>query len=518
MIAIMALLLMGAAYVLLGSLSAASLRVDRDRVTREAMLKAKEALIGYAVSDPNRPGELPCPDVNDDGKVIVAEDTVGSACASLVGRLPWSTLGLPDLRDGNGERLWYALSDDFHANGNVALNSDTAYRTVPVLHSSLTIAGTQAAANVVAIVFSAGAPLQRADGVSQVRGCTQGVNCDATSKCTPPASLTPKCNPVNFLDAVGGVDNAVPTTTTFISSIESASFNDRLLPVLSDDIMSLVQKRAGRQIAQHLRDHFDAWQTTLNVVGTKAFYPWAAPFADPTTSQAGTSGTLYGMAPFGSIVWTSASYSIAGIPQACSGVGTDEITCSGIAFLGSPSISASIGNIAGAFVGPPTGVEVTYVSGLILGAPTWTLNVAAQTLNFSFSGLALGSPSTTIQVKVPAASSWSAWLTTNNWHQDAYYAISPGYAINGTGTCGGAGPQCVTISNTAAPNNDKQAVVVMTGRALTPAQNARPVNPATLVPADYLEGVNTAVAPGSLVFENNLRSQSFNDQPIAVRP
>jgi hypothetical protein len=30
--------------------------------------------------------------------------------AERLGRLPWKTLGLPDLRDGDGERLWYAVS------------------------------------------------------------------------------------------------------------------------------------------------------------------------------------------------------------------------------------------------------------------------------------------------------------------------------------------------------------------------------------------------------------------------
>lgn len=519
MIAIMALLLMGAAYVLLGSLSAASLRVDRDRVTREAMLKAKEALIGYAVSDPNRPGELPCPDVNDDGKVIVAEDTVGSACASLVGRLPWSTLGLPDLRDGNGERLWYALSDDFHANGNVALNSDTAYRGG---NSSLTIAGAQAAANVVAIVFSAGAPLQRADGVSQVRGCTPGVNCDpTTSKCTTsPASLTPKCNPVNFLDAVGGVDNAVPTTTTFISSIESASFNDRLLPVLSDDIMSLVQKRAGRELAGYLRDHSDTWKNATTVSATKGFYPWAAPFADPTNVKSGQNGTLNGLLPLddAAVVWDTAPAPSSTLGT-CTGAGTTTLQCGGLFLIGLGTITARVKNIATAFVDPPllTAPDVV-VAGLVIGgSSTWTLNAGTQTLDYSFSGTLAGVA--TVTVRAPSASAWTAssWLTTNKWYQDAYYALSPGYALNGTGACGGVGPQCVTVNNTVAPNNDKQAVVVMTGRALataSPAQNPRP----SVALADYLEGANAAVAPASLVLENNLRSQSFNDQPIVVRP
>ena len=92
MIAIVVLLLLAGAYVFIGGLNASAMRVERDRVTRDALQKAKQALIAYAVADSNRPGELPCPDVNDDGKLVMGEDYVGSACVSLIGRLPWSTL------------------------------------------------------------------------------------------------------------------------------------------------------------------------------------------------------------------------------------------------------------------------------------------------------------------------------------------------------------------------------------------------------------------------------------------
>ena len=61
------------------------------------------------------PGYLPCPDTDGDGW---AEATCGSldgasGQASRLGLLPWKTLGLPDLRDGYGERLWYAVSSKY---------------------------------------------------------------------------------------------------------------------------------------------------------------------------------------------------------------------------------------------------------------------------------------------------------------------------------------------------------------------------------------------------------------------
>ena len=510
LIFVISILALAATLVLLGSLNAASLRVERERTTREALIKAKEALIAYAVSDPNRPGELPCPDVNDDGKLLIGEDLIGSACASYTGRLPWVTLGIPDLRDDSGERLWYALSVDFHANGPVTLNSNTAFRAG---NSSLTIGGTQPATNVVAVVFSAGSPLQRADGVFQTRGCTVGVNCDAAFKCTTsPASATPKCNPVNYLDVSGGIDNA-DLDRNFVSAAESASFNDRVLAINSDDIMSLVQKRAGRALAQYLRDYYDTWQTAVapagvTFTGFKGFYPWAAPLTDPSASLPGSNNTTNGQLPrsASAVVWESASSTLG----TCSGVGTPQIVCTNLLALPAlGTISGRVKNVATAFLDPPKASDVS-VTGVVVGPITqWTLNAGAQALDFSYDAT-LGLLNT-VTVNAPSASVWTtpAWVTTNNWLETAYYAVAPAFAINGTGSCG----TCITVNNTVAPNNNKQAVVVMTGRALS-GQAARPVTPPALT-TDYLESVN---APATLIFDHNLRSATFNDDPIAVRP
>src|SRR6185436_20415405 len=86
---------------------AAGDRTGRDTKTALALGQARDALIARAAMDVNRPGSLPCPDTDNDG---AAELFAGVNCPAYVGRLPWRTLGLPDLRDGAGERLWYAVS------------------------------------------------------------------------------------------------------------------------------------------------------------------------------------------------------------------------------------------------------------------------------------------------------------------------------------------------------------------------------------------------------------------------
>lgn len=83
--------------------------------TADQLVVAKAALVGYAASyheqvNPDRVwGYLPCPDNDNDG----AQEITGpcsTSNTSVIGRLPYRTLGLLDLRDHTGECLWYIVS------------------------------------------------------------------------------------------------------------------------------------------------------------------------------------------------------------------------------------------------------------------------------------------------------------------------------------------------------------------------------------------------------------------------
>ena len=495
-----ALLLLGA-YFVLANWNFAAVRVDRDRATTDVLLRAKEALVAYAAADANRPGELPCPDVDNDGQLTLGVDYGGGgACTSLIGRLPFRTLDLPDLRDDSGERLWYALSADFRAGATVALNSDTAFRAG---NTSLSITGLQSGANLAAIVFAPGAPLKREGAAALQTRAGAGA-----------------ANVVNYLDAAAPEDNA-DGNTSFTVVAKSETFNDRALAVHSDDIMWLVERRAARELAQYLRDHYDKWQNAAAVGGAnKGFYPYAAPFNDPSTAQVGSNGTTSGLLPLSStpLVWTSA-------PAYCAGVGTPQIDCTTLVvciIICIPTITAEVGDVATRFADPPDAANVQVVLGLSLGgSATWTLNKPARRLDFSYGGF-ITAGIVRIRVDAPQTSSWigSSWLTDNDWHQNAYYAIAEGYAVDGVDSCGGGAPACITVNNTMGPTNDKEAVVVMTGRRLplttSPAQTQRPVTAPAPV-AQYLEGANTTGA-ATLVFESNARTTTFNDLPMVVRP
>ena len=538
LIVILATLFMIGAYFLYASLNLANIRVGRDQTTNDALRKAKAALIAYAVSDTTRPGELPCPDVNDDGQLVIGEDISGSNCTSLVGRLPWKTLDLPDLRDDSGERLWYALSNDFHANGSVALNSDTAYRAG---NSSLVVrtpSGIPASPNgvVVAIVFSPGEVLQRSDGVSQSRGCTVGTNCDATLKCTTsPATLTPKCNPLNYLDkeSTSAEDNAdlLPAANPrFVTADRSETFNDRMMPIYSDDIMSIVERRAAREVAQVLNAHYTAWEAkkplTPDYQNFKGFYPWAAQITtatDPSTQWPGTNATNAGFVPFdgSSVRWSSASTSLL---SGCSGVNTTQITCTGfISFFTvvGLNISARVGNIGSAATTPPTAADVTVSNGFVIGTPTvtWTLVPGSNALDFSYSGTVFGfGIPMTVQVQAPPPLAMPSWVTTNDWQERMHYAVAPAYALTGSQDCGTM--TCIALNNTTAVTpsaTDKRAVLVMAGRAVTGQTHTFPYASMSQYAASNFEGGNLDFLT-DYTFDNSLRTASFNDTPYVVAP
>ena len=220
---------------------------QQQKRTTEALAQAKEALIGWSVQRtpsvalPNaRPGELPCPDTNNDG----FED--GTCVAGAVGRMPWKTLGIPEPRDGAGETLWYAMAGPFRiwaVNSN-PINSDTKGNITVYSGSSSTVMTLEA----VAVIFAPGAVLGAQD-----RSCTVGVNCTATGQCTTsPASLTPKCNPTNYLDPTGGANNAT-TNGPYISAQASNTFNDRLLVITTDSLMTPVEQRVAREMLKLLQ-------------------------------------------------------------------------------------------------------------------------------------------------------------------------------------------------------------------------------------------------------------------------
>lgn len=246
LLVLLVLFVAAGAYALTSRLNAAQPQLGRDRSTAASLALAREALIGRAVSDDNRPGSLPCPDTDDDG---IANTVGGNCTASYIGRLPWKTLGLPDLRDGSGERLWYVLSPAFRDNPAAQpINSDT--------HSSLTLDG---AGEIAAIVFAPGPALAAQAG-------------------------RPRNNVADYLDGSNADGN-----DAYASGPPAGTFNDRALPLRRTELMRAVVSRAAAEALKCLHEF---------AMAHAGRYPWAAGVgASAAGDYADIAGNRYGRLP-----------------------------------------------------------------------------------------------------------------------------------------------------------------------------------------------------------------------------
>lgn len=482
-------LLMGAAAVFFSLLTAPPPEIERDRKTEEALAQAKAALIGHAVSlpvysgnsPPNRLGDLPCPDTNNDG--IAESSSCGNAAGTTgqalrLGRLPWRTLGLPDLRDGDGERLWYAVSNNFKNNtrtncnlpGNSGcLNSDTR-GTITIRNSANNIiydaSNTDpAASGVIAVIFAPGAALRRQGAAAvQDRTCTfalcTGIDQDV---CNAPVTNAPKCNPANYLDTNGTEDNKDfidgSATNGFIQGIildasGNVIVNDRAMLITYQDIMPQLEKRVAAEALKCLTSY-------ANANGGR--YPWAAPVTTVSGPFDGVINTLFGRMP------------------------------------DSPLLQTQLGIIP----------------------PTDPVGPALQTACNSTPAQCMGAdwPASCPLLGVPAAPVW--W---NHWKLHVFYGFADAYkplisftqptpitVLLGGITPPTGCPNCITIdppSFTA----DKRVTVIIAGRQLPTIAGGQPrtgtVNRQN--PANYLEGGNDSYP----TFTQQPGSATFNDMVI----
>jgi type II secretory pathway pseudopilin PulG len=446
--------------------------------TQLALSTAKQALIAYATgpallyscttTNPAicvRPGELPCPDINNDG----IADTPCSTTASRLGRLPWKTLGLPDLRDGSGERLWYALSAPFTNNprsvcttpGSAGcLNSSTPGTiTFKDSHDIIINDGTVASTAAIAVIVAPGSPLQRLDAVVQDRSCTGDAsvaNCRATGICS--SVSTPLCKAINYLDITSsGEDNAVFSessntggfvTASIASSSGTGQFNDMAIAISYADVMPLLQRRVAQEAMKCLKTYASA---------NYGRYPWAATYV-----QAGPSSYFATFAD---------------------------------------TLQYNFGHF-------PDTLDQTQWSGGTIGL------VSPQMANRW--------PAATCSIGISGNAAW--WM---NWKDLVYYAVAPAYAPNST-TLACTGTNCLTVDPASGGNFAKVSVFV--GGPVV-ASESRSTYIQWNTPSDYLEGESATTSdsyvtwinsnpfpppppPWTFVFQSGSSSSTFNDTVI----
>jgi hypothetical protein len=246
------ILTLGITTFLLSSLNPLPQRMAKEQISRLALAQAKEALIGYAASYADSyPGEvhgyLPCP---DEGQNNSQDGTANSPCGardvSRLGKLPWRTLGLPPLKDGEGECLWYAVSGSSKNSPKTQMMNEETRGLFEVIAAdgSHFIAGSTPENRAVAIIFSPG----KAQNSQNHASLTKNFSCGGNNIAS------------NYLDSdtLHLIDNSVisslaATVSRFIagpikdstasSQLTDTLVNDRLLVITQGDIFNAIRHR-----------------------------------------------------------------------------------------------------------------------------------------------------------------------------------------------------------------------------------------------------------------------------------
>jgi hypothetical protein len=535
------------------------MKLRRDDVTTAALKQAKEGLIAWAATRADEgPGHLPCPDkkpVNDPLAGYREGDCSGPV--TRTGRLPFRTLGLPDLRDASGERLWYVLSGEFRDRPSVPVNSDT--------QGSLTIEGRSVGTGIVAIIFAPGATVG-----GQVRSAAASNNVVNYLEARNPYVADA------FLAWSGCEASACPLPFSGGAAV-SSPHNDQFIVITHEDLFrvveAVVQRRIEQEIAPRLSNpggtgpaagYFELWGADVYADARRGFFPSAAPYDDParaTDDYRGTLGQINGLLPLSTNTATWVDWSNVVVaksnalstgmldttppatcaPSAC----TFKYTCTGFCNTADNgldiTVTARLRNAANSLV-LPTGITASGDWLVTPGNPpvsvtrSFDLPTGDLLLTLTFKLPPTAVPMTDADIPFPtptfsALTAASGWFVANGWHRQTYYAISdgfrlrsdlgtrvidplnPAYATSPPCEPQPTAPACIQVDNGPAK---ARAVLVLAGRHL--AGGTR-----TYTTANYFEKKNAdvpaaAVAPVNQVFERGLRAGDFNDRVVVVSP
>ncbi len=553
LLAFLLIFIVGTTFTLIAGLNRQSAQANQQQQTALALAEAKATLIGYAATYPDNinpasgPGYLPCPDVTNDGEPRTA---CALATDTHVGRLPWNYLGIGNLRDGSGERLWYAVADNFRYSPQlVPLNSDTL--------GQLTVDTTMT--DIVAVIIAPGTPV----------GAQAG-------RAAAPNDRT------NYLE-----DDNADADVGFVTQAAGV-FNDRVAIITRAELMVAVERRVLGEAANALNNYRQ--DPDRDAVPGPLAFPWLSPFADPTDSPFdqfigpfdGVVGTFEGHLP----VHTAGQNILAPfqVSWALTSITNDDPTGVAPPILPCVSNSGCIDPVAGPLLSPIiantlNGDNCVWVAKDVinctvsqpLNAPNWrqyvfTFNnpaVAATLSPPAVGGLRmrhfnLSGTNTIGQIDV---SDWSPgpvelgrrvittdagtfdllnipydldpnagqneiaqWFIANNWHHHIYigYEARPlPLTVPGDLTVCAVGVDCLTVCSSgvncpadAAPAiiTNARAVAITAGIELPAQLGNRP----SAILGDYFDLENALTA--DRIFHNQSSGPLFNDQVRVVLP
>lgn len=475
---------------------------------------------------PDRPGALPCPDINNDGWA----DEPCNTFASQTGRFPWRTLNAPDLRDDSGERLWYAVSANFrHQTTHVAgfaVNAFTPGNLRMCANGTACTAGNplqEIATGLAAVVMAPRAALPGQDrsgaGVNQANQYLEARN--------------------QFPSLIF---DAGPPTATFNDSVLSISQTE-----LMDAVVPIVADRLRTTVIPAIQASYNP---TAALSARWQGLPYPVAFSDPRVASFDGTGAalpspMEGLLPAhnsaGTVFWINGTARfVAGEPPGsslnCTIDGAGIYNCSTNlntgTFPATVTIGAQVRNVGRAFVLPydATATSIALVSNVstvntVQHAAFGSMNVDADVF---FQLTIVGNPAQFSLLRprlnpaltdtTLAFSAQTAWFTRNNWRQNIYYAVAPqpGGQTWATSCSAPGAPGCLLLttqdlaSGTTVVTNNLNGMLVLAGRSLV-ALGAPDNNP-----ANYLELANRPPGGNHLQFVTGPARPNFNDRAVAI--
>lgn len=493
---LLSVIILGATAVIVTQLNEIARHLDQDKKTTQALAQAKTALIGWAVSHPDRPGMLPFPDRNDDAGGYDGNSDCPSIALNntfLVGQLPWLGQTAPcvtphhglgiNATDAEGEHLWYAVSQNLVYNaaggGYPTINSGIQELTtqwITILDENANILSDRVAA----VIIAPGPALR-------------GQDRSATS---PDAA--------NYLDDITvGADtySNADADQIFISANREGNFNDRLIYITIDELIPLVERRIARK-AKGCLDNYAA--------ASDEKYPWAAQLdGSAAPDYVGDVGATFGRIPDVPNINTSG-----GTPPSSAQCAAALSTLQNPPCTHSPHAGPCLAALTTYASCPSCATVVPPMTATILGNPPCSGNPnapACQTATAAAASCASGSgsnPDPAMQSTWIPADCFSAHAYWNDWKEEVLYQLAPAYQPGSSSDCATA--ICLTLNG----DSDYRAMVLMAGRTLTGAGQQRAGNTDKGTVTNYLEGDNASL--GDYSFERQKTGDAFNDQIACV--
>lgn len=460
-------------------------RTDYEKEIRTglALHAAKAALLAHAAqyaarSSTIEPGQMPCPE-SLNYYLAGTEGQASTSCsntAEVIGRLPWRTLGIEQLRDGHNEPLWYVLSRGFR-------NAPVNFGTSGQIHYN------GAANAAVALIIAPGPAIDNtADSGTPTAPCIK-VNQRATNRNDSTAG---PLDPAKFFEC-GNATGAYGNPGNMPGW--AAWSNDRVIAITAqewaDAVAPAVADRLQRQTLPALRNwesaQFSATGKSWASTWARPYLPFAATFGDPTASSfCGTGGVREGLAPVAASSMTTCdtrwTASAAGLLNLLLLGCSQEATYASCAFLGlnaaaGATITATAPNIANGFRGTIAASDIVVTGGGSVTSSAMTLSSSAGsatlTLQVSFPILGLLE---LVEVRVPyvpdaivLSDPRVTWVTSNNWQRYLYYAAAPGATVDPSPCAAIGDPGCIQVLGLPAATGAywrKQLLLALSGAPL----------------------------------------------------